>query len=254
VVGLTTNIAFLARLVASEAFASADLDTGLIERHRATLLAPAPPASDEVLALATLDELLRLESAAREHAAASGDPYSPWGDCDGWRLNEDNHHVFVFRERDRQFAVMVHYRRGAFELELPHGRRNVSGARSGDDLRVWLDERSVAARVVRTGRTIDIFQGAERYTLELHDPNLHELDAGGGDGGLAAPMPGKIIAVLVEAGAKVEKGAPLLILEAMKMEHTIKAPAGGTVRELLYGVGEQVEEGAELLAFERSKE
>jgi len=254
VVGLTTNIAFLARLVASEAFASAELDTGLIERNRATLLAPAPQASDEVLALATLDELLRLETAAREHAATSGDPHSPWGDCDGWRLNEDNHHVFVFRERDRQFAVTVHYRRGAFELELPHGRRSVSGERSGEILRAWLDEGSVAARVVRNGRTIDILRGLERYTLELHDPNLHELDAGGADGGLAAPMPGKIIAVLVEAGARVEKGTPLLILEAMKMEHTIKAPSGGTVKELLYGVGEQVEEGAELLAFERSQE
>ncbi len=254
IVGLTTNVTFLARLVASEAFANAELDTGLIERNHATLFPPTPAASDEVLAIATLDELLRLESAAREHAVASSDPHSPWGECDGWRLNEDNHHVFIFREGERRSAVTVHYRRGLFELELPHGRRNVSGERSGETLRVWLDDRSVAARVVRSGRTIDIFQGAERHTLEIHDPGLHELDAGGGGGGLAAPMPGKIVAVLVETGATVEKGTPLLILEAMKMEHTIKAPAGGTVKELLYRVGEQVEEGAELLAFERSKE
>jgi 3-methylcrotonyl-CoA carboxylase alpha subunit len=162
--------------------------------------------------------------------------------------------VFVFREGERRSAVTVHYRRGLFEFELPHGRRNVSGERSGETLRAWLDDRSVAARVVRSGRTIDIFQGTERHTLEIHDPGLHELDAGGGGGGLAAPMPGKIVAVLVETGATVEKGTPLLILEAMKMEHTIKAPAGGTVKELLSAVGEQVEEGAELLAFERSKE
>jgi len=254
VVGLTTNVAFLARLVASDAFAGADLDTGLIERQRATLFPAPQPASDEVLALATLDELLRLEASARAHATASGDPYSPWGECDGWRLNEDNHHVFVFREGERQAAVTVHYRKGAFELELPHGRRKVSGERSGEGVRAWLDDRSVAARVVRSGRTIDVFQGTERHTLELHDPGLHELDAGGAGGGLAAPMPGKIIAVLVESGAAVEKGTPLLILEAMKMEHTIKAPAAGRVTELLYGVGDQVEEGAELLAFERSKE
>jgi 3-methylcrotonyl-CoA carboxylase alpha subunit len=254
IVGLTTNVTFLARLVASEAFANAELDTGLIDRNHATLFPPAPAATDDVLALATLDELLRLEAAAREHAVASSDPHSPWGECDGWRLNEDNHHVFVFREGERRSAVTVHYRRGLFELELPQGRRNVSGERSGETLRVWLDDRSVAARVVRNGRTIDIFQGAERHTLEIHDPGLHELDASGGGGGLAAPMPGKIVAVLVESGATVEKGTPLLILEAMKMEHTIKAPAGGTVKELLYRVGEQVEEGAELLAFERSKE
>lgn len=64
-------------------------------------------------------------------------------------------------------------------------------------------------------------------------------------------MPGKVIAVLVEPGAKVERGAPLLIMEAMKMEHTIHAPTAGTIGEILYGVGEQVPEGAELLVLER---
>jgi len=252
VVGLTTNVRFLARLVGCHAFATADLDTGLIERSRAELFPPARPAADEVLALATLAELLRLQDEARARATASGDPHSPWRDCDGWRLNEDNHHVFVFREGERQAAVTVHYRKGGYELELPHGRRTLSGEQSGTRVRALLDDRSIAARVVRTGRTLDVFQGAERHTLELHDPSLHELDAGAMGGGLAAPMPGKIIAVLVEAGAKVEKGAPLLILEAMKMEHTIKAPAAGTVQEILYREGEQVVEGAELLAFERS--
>ena len=63
-------------------------------------------------------------------------------------------------------------------------------------------------------------------------------------------MPGKVIAVLVEAGARVEKGAPLVIMEAMKMEHTINAPAAGTVKEILFAPGEQVAEGAELIAFE----
>jgi 3-methylcrotonyl-CoA carboxylase alpha subunit len=252
VVGLTTNVAFLARLVGCRAFAEADLDTTLIERSRAELFPPLRPASDEVLALATLAELLRLQAESRRHSGASGDPHSPWGDCDGWRLNEDNHHVLVFREGERQAAVTVHYRKGGYEIELPHGRRTLSGEQSGTSVRAWLDDRSIAAHVVRTGRTLDVFQGAERHTLELHDPSLHELDAGAAGGGLAAPMPGKIIAVLVEAGAKVEKGAPLLILEAMKMEHTIKAPAAGTVREILYREGEQVVEGAELLAFERS--
>ncbi|MCL4799827.1 MAG: acetyl/propionyl/methylcrotonyl-CoA carboxylase subunit alpha [Burkholderiales bacterium] len=252
VVGLTTNVAFLARLVGSSAFAQADLDTGLIERLRAELFPPARPASDEVLALATLAELARLEAEARAHAGASGDPHSPWGECDGWRLNEDNHHVFVFREGERQAAVTVHYRRGGYEIELPHGRRRLSGEQSGNRVRAWLDDRSIAARVVRTGRTLDLLLEGERHTLELHDPALHELDAGAAGGGLAAPMPGKIIAVLVEAGASVDKGTPLLILEAMKMEHTIKAPAAGTVREILYREGEQVAEGAELLAFERS--
>jgi 3-methylcrotonyl-CoA carboxylase alpha subunit len=63
-------------------------------------------------------------------------------------------------------------------------------------------------------------------------------------------MPGKVIAVLVSAGATVERGAPLVIMEAMKMEHTITAPAAGTVQEILYAVGEQVAEGADLIRFD----
>jgi 3-methylcrotonyl-CoA carboxylase alpha subunit len=68
-------------------------------------------------------------------------------------------------------------------------------------------------------------------------------------GRLTAPMPGKIVAVLTAKGKSVEKGAPLLIMEAMKMEHTIAAPVDGTVEDLLYAVGDQVAEGAQLLTF-----
>jgi 3-methylcrotonyl-CoA carboxylase alpha subunit len=63
-------------------------------------------------------------------------------------------------------------------------------------------------------------------------------------------MPGKVIAIAASAGERVERGAPLLVMEAMKMEHTIVAPADGVVADVLYGVGDQVEEGAELVRFE----
>jgi 3-methylcrotonyl-CoA carboxylase alpha subunit len=252
IVGLTTNIGFLSRLVSSGAFAGADLDTGLIERSRAELFPAPAPVPDEVLALATSAQLARLGREARAHATASGDPWSPWSDCDGWRLNQDNHHVFVFREGDRQYAVTVHYRPGnAFEVELPGGRRMLTCEADGESrVRAWLDDESLAATVTRGGTTIDVFHAGARHTLELHDPWLAEVEADAHGGGLTAPMPGKVIAVLVDAGAKVERGAPILIMEAMKMEHTIMAPAAGAVREILYGVGDQVAEGAELIRFD----
>jgi Acetyl/propionyl-CoA carboxylase, alpha subunit len=67
-------------------------------------------------------------------------------------------------------------------------------------------------------------------------------------------MPGRVVAVLVQQGMHVRRGTPLLILEAMKMEHTIAAPADGTVQALHYAAGELVEEGAELLVLEQSQE
>jgi 3-methylcrotonyl-CoA carboxylase alpha subunit len=252
IVGLTTNVGFLSRLVSSTAFASADLDTGLIERSRAELFPPHTATPDAVLALATSAELLRLGREARAHAVESGDPRSPWSECDGWRLNQDNHHVFVFKESERQHAVTVHYRPGgAFEVELPRGRRMLTCESVGaSGVRAWLDDESIAATVVRSGAAIDVFHAGERHTFELHDPWLAEVEAEAHGGGLTAPMPGKVIAVLVGAGAKVERGAPLLIMEAMKMEHTIMAPAAGAVKDVLYGVGDQVAEGAELIRFD----
>jgi 3-methylcrotonyl-CoA carboxylase alpha subunit len=252
IVGLTTNVAFLSRLVRCAPFAAADLDTGLIERARDELFPPLAPAPDEVLALATAAELLRLGREARAHAVASGDPWSPWSECDGWRLNQDNHHVFVFKEGERQHAVTVHYRPdNRFEVELPRGRRMLTCESLGaSGVRAWLDDESIAATVVRSGAAIDVFHAGERHSFALHDPWLAEVEAEAHGGGLAAPMPGKVIAVLVDAGAKVERGAPLLIMEAMKMEHTIMAPAAGAVKEILYAVGDQVAEGAELIRFD----
>jgi 3-methylcrotonyl-CoA carboxylase alpha subunit len=254
VVGVTTNTEFLGRLIACTAFATADLDTGLIERNHAELMRAAPAAGDEVLALAALAELLAIERRARERAAATGDPYSPWGTCDGWRLNQDNHHILVFRQGEREQAVTAHYRPGRYELELPGGRHTLTGAWQPDgSLTAWLEDAVLQANVVMSGQMLDVFFRGARYRLELHDPALHEVESDAHGGNLAAPMPGKIIAVLTKNGARVEKGAPLVILEAMKMEHTIIAPGRGTVKEIHYQVGEQVAEGAELLGFELDK-
>ena len=144
---------------------------------------------------------------------------------------------------------------GRYELELPGGRHTLTGAWQADgSLTAWLEHAVLQANVVRSGQTLNVFFRGTRYRLELRDPSLHEIETDAHGGNLAAPMPGKIIAVLTTAGAKVAKGTPLIILEAMKMEHTIIAPGRGTVKEIHYKIGEQVAEGAELLGFELEKD
>ncbi len=251
VVGPATNVAFLSRLASCRAFDGADLDTSLIDRSRAELFPPPRAAGAAELALAAAAELLANERSVSTAAHASSDRHSPWSLTDGWRLNQDSHHVFVFRDGERQAAVTVHYRSAGLEAEIGGRRHRLSVARlDGARVAAGLDETTYTGVVVAHGAERHVFHEGARHVLELHDPLLHEVEVETRGGGLAAPMPGKIIAVLVEQGATVERGAPLLILEAMKMEHTIMAPRAGRVAQIHYGVGEQVTEGSELLQFE----
>jgi len=235
IAGPATNVEFLRRVAASRAFSAAELDTGLIERNRAELLARGKtPAA--LLAAAALAELAEEEAQARARAAQSGEPHSPWHRVDGWRLNAESHHDFVFVENETAHAVRVRF--------LDSGLRIVvDGNEHG------LDERPVKARTIREGRDWHVFCDGIYRRLALKDELATPADDAGA-GALTAPMPGKIVKLMTRPDAKVKKGEPLLILEAMKMEHTIAAPADGTVKEIRYALGEQVLEGAELIRLE----
>jgi len=250
VAGVTTNVEFLQRLAGCGAFAQADLDTGLIERCRDELFPPGTPAPDEALAAVALAELLLEQGSASERALASGDPHSPWNEVDGWRLNEDSHHDFVFTEGETQYPVTVRFLAAGQRVVIAGREYTLEGERlAGDALLVRLDGRAFKARALREGGDWHLFSAGGYRRISLRD-ELHGLDVDAGGGTLAAPMPGKVVAVMVKPGQKVDKGAPLVVLEAMKMEHTIAAPADGVVKEIHYAPGEQVLEGAELIAFE----
>ena len=250
VVGVRTNVAFLERVVRSRAFATGDLDTGLIERSREELFLPAPPASHELLAAAAMAELLEEADEARARAAGSRDPYSPWDSVDGWRLNQGSHHRFVFAEHGRRHEVTLQFRPGGYGLTIDGRECGLAGERTAPGtLRLQLDGRVFEARAVHVAQDWHVSTGGARAVLRLED-GLPADDDESAPGSLAAPMPGKVIALLVKPGARVEKGAPLLILEAMKMEHTISAPADGLVKAIHFAAGEQVPEGAELLTLE----
>jgi 3-methylcrotonyl-CoA carboxylase alpha subunit len=250
VVGVTTNLAFLGAVAAHPAYAAAELDTRFIERHRAELLGDAAPASDTVLAIACLDVLLRRAAEAEQGARTSADPWSPWDRTDGWRLNLDYHHDLAFEDGGKLVRVVAHYRPEGLVLDLPGGRVTVRGERCGeDDLVADVGGARQRATVVRNGDDLVVMTQGQGHRLTLHDPDVAaERDVGGGT--LTAPMPGKIIAVMVEAGAEVKKGAPLLILEAMKMEHTVTSPRDGRVAAIHFPEGALVSEGAELVALE----
>lgn len=251
IVGVANNVAFLSRLVASPAFAAADLDTSLIERERDVLFPDAAPTPDTVFALAALAELLRQAEHARVAAALESDRWSPWHARDGWRLNSGLTRMLKFRDGEQEKAIGVTYAGRSFLLHLD----GISTAARGDlakngVLRAELGGRRLSTTVIAAGEKRHVFLDGRDYLLAAVDPLYQPGEGSGADGGLTAPMPGKIIALLAVPGSAVAKGAPLLILEAMKMEHTIAAPAAGILKGFRYAVGEQVPEGSELVELE----
>jgi len=246
VVGVTTNAAFLRRLVMTDSFTQAKLDTALIEREQAAL-APNDDDSDPALwALAAIAGVATSEAASRD----ARDPHSPWQAQDGWRLGAAAARALTLEHRGAQRSVAV---QGAGEQWTVHMDGNTlqgSGRLAGDALRVQIGEQLHRATVIRDGNELYLFgsEGVQRFTL--HDP-VSEADQSVADAGsLVAPMPGRIVATLVAPGTAVKRGAPLLVLEAMKMEHTLQAPADGVVQGYRVKAGDQVGDGAVLVDFE----
>ena len=250
-VGLTTNLPFLSAIAAHPAFVAAELDTGFIERHLADLLPAPAPAPEQALALAALGVLLEA-ARARAETVASADPFSPWGRTDGWRLNDEAYDSLSFHDAGGERTIELVYRPDGYLLTLPGSRPLMARGEFGADatLDADLDGVRLSAVWVRRGNEITVFHRGVGHRLRLVDllADASVKDAPGGR--LIAPMPGKVIAVLTEAGARVPRGHPLIVLEAMKMEHTLKAPEDGTVRRVRYAVGDLIEEGAELIEFE----
>ena len=251
VVGPSTNLEFLTRLAHHDAFASGGVATGFVHDHAAELLAPAAPPDDEALAVAALWLLCLQRQRAAERAAASADPHSPWHRVDGWRLNDVGHQTLRLRAAGEVVDTDAQADGADWRLRI-NGRELVGSAELGADgrLEVELDGARWRAGVAAFGDQLHLFTPRGRYQVQRIDPlAIAAAEDEVGDV-LTAPMPGRIVRQLIAAGDRVGRGAPLLVLEAMKMEHTIVAPGDGRVAALRYAEGDQVEEGAVLLDFE----
>ncbi len=247
IVGVTSNIDFLHRLVSSPSFTKGDLDTSLIEREKDWLTPLRIPAPGRAIALAALALVLR-ESIPHQPEHAN---QSPWQIRDGWRLNATFQRTLVFEEKEFKHTVTVEYRGPVYAITTGENEFIVSGSITTDGaLTATLDGQRIHASVIEQHARFHVFLDGRQYILKINDPLDYAASSHTAEGSLLAPMPGRVIAQSVQPGQSVEKGAPLLVLEAMKMELTIYAPANGRVQSFHYAVGDQVTEGTELLHFE----
>jgi 3-methylcrotonyl-CoA carboxylase alpha subunit len=254
ILGLQTNLAFLRAIAGHAAFQKARLNTRFIEQNEAELLPSPVEPSAEVAAVVSLAMMLEKEQARASQAFASCDPGSPWWRNGAWRLNGTKRETVRLRDQHNR-DVETRYSFARTGVEIAAGDQPVAqmqGELSPDgSLRVVVNGIAKRWTFIRSGDTLDLFDSSgslHRFT-EV-DPAREGSQEGALAGHLRAPMPGRIIATLVEAETAVEAGQPLMIIEAMKMEHVIKAPMAGTLKAVHYAVGDQVEDGSELAVIE----
>jgi len=240
IVGLHTNVAFLRRVVATRAFASADLDTALIERER-TALFEAPGLAPEVAAAGVVAHAMQVETALEDA--------DPWSRRDGWRLQGGARRRFDIELHGQPHGVTLERRHdGAGTLSLADKSWSLAVRALGagrHDLR--LGDRRLRLTVYAVGDKVAVFAPEGSALVTEVDLIAHAGETADDGGSLTAPMPGKVVALLAQAGDTVSRGQPVAVMEAMKMEHTLAAPRDGVVEAVLYAVGDQVAEGAALL-------
>ena len=233
--GLKTNLAFLARVLAHPAFAAAELDTGFIPRHEAQLLPAATELPAAFWQLAA-EAWVQSEAPRQRH----DDFHSPWNSHQGLRLGlpaETDLHLAC--QGERQVVRLRHSAQPSAQLQ-------------GECLLVEHDGLRQQHLAIRRGDSLYLQFGGELRCIQRVDP-IAEVEASHSHhGGLTAPMNGSIVRVLVEPGQPVEAGTALVVLEAMKMEHSIRAPHAGTVKALYCGEGEMVSEGTVLVELEEA--
>jgi acetyl/propionyl-CoA carboxylase alpha subunit len=227
VAGVQTNAGFLVRALRHPDFIAGGIDTGFIERHRDVLLPENSGPAPEIFARAALFLVDERKAAARG--------YDPWDRHDGFRLSGEARERIEFTfESARTAAELVHHRNGTVTIR-------VAG-------HVIAHPAHATAARLKSG-DIAVMQNGETWTLALYDPFVAAEGAGAATDRVAAPMPGKIVQVLVKAGDTVKQGQPLAVLEAMKMEHTLKATTGAQIESVDVSAGEQVSEGATVIRF-----
>ncbi|MCZ6870003.1 MAG: ATP-grasp domain-containing protein [Gammaproteobacteria bacterium] len=237
--GVTTNLGFLSLLLKEKSFSRGVVDTRFVSRwENGNANAFRPQWKWDVLAaLAVLVERHNV------HAA------SPWASTDNFRMNLPPWERVALTRAGEGVEFQALSANGGFELRW-EDRMAFARASRKDAMMTGVigDEPFTAASFMRRDELELVWNGWRRnYAFGFDQTSMLELEAGGGT--LASPMPGQIVKVFVRVGDRVEAGAPLLVVEAMKIEHTISAPARGRVEEVFYSVGDKVDEGVELVAL-----
>ena len=249
IAGLKTNTRFLRNLADAGPFREQDLDTGFIDKHR-ELLFPANRLDQQFcLAIAAAYFL----ETAKAGNTIKGDTFSPFSSQNGWRLNSEYARPMKLMLGEDLHELSILEQQSEYEVTVDEASYRVSATLNDDALNVIINGHRLTVHCFQDGDNLTIFHEGEQFLCRQHRDTFSETEQAG-DASLAAPMNGAVVAVLVEKGQEVTAGQTLVIMEAMKMEHSISAPTDGVVADIFFAEGDLVNEGSELIALDAADE
>ncbi|MBT1449727.1 acetyl/propionyl/methylcrotonyl-CoA carboxylase subunit alpha [Glaciecola sp. XM2] len=240
IVGVTTNIDYLLRVAQSEPFIQAQLTTDFVDRHNDLLAASNIQTSASHQALIAFIMLQSNQSTPANATAFS--------DLSGFRVNHPQQTQVSFAIGEQEFNLNAQ-RVGpnAWSIKIGDEQHVCKGSLNDSSASVQVNMHNIHSRYVFAENELNIFTGSGliKVTLPIHDfdDDEHAQTAGA----IAAPMNGTVVDILVHSGQTVAKGDAIAIVEAMKMEHSLKAPFDATVVECFFKAGDRVDGGATLL-------
>ncbi|XP_077462528.1 methylcrotonoyl-CoA carboxylase subunit alpha, mitochondrial [Stigmatopora argus] len=257
IVGLSTNIDFLLSLSGHPQFEAGNVTTSFIPQHYADLF-PTPKAPSAMsICQAALGLLLQESKHTQAFTSTSADPFSPFGLSSGWRLNTDFHRSMMLQLGDKKINVVITYNKddGGYTMQLGDDTFHVTGELEMDSgasfLRCSVNGVNSRPKLVILEDTVHLFSTEGSADVFVPVPKyLAAVSGSGTQGGAVAPMTGTIEKVLVKAGDVVNVGDPLMVMIAMKMEHTIRAPKSGVIKKVFFSEGAQANRHAALVELE----
>jgi len=238
IIGVTTNRALLCAILADEHFRAGSVATNFLGLRHAHLSFGEPAAAE-------LDVQMAALWCATQRIGAD----ALWDDTRGWRLGAA--HTTRWRFDSGEASIAAHGQ-NRYTVLTPSGEKPAHmSSRQAGDMRVEIAGETHFARLIEIEGRLHVFRGGRHVALRLqHTDDALQVEGATEQGSLLTPLPGTVVAVHVSQGQAVMRGAALITVEAMKMEHTLTAPGDGVVSRIAFGVGERVSAGAVLVELD----
>jgi 3-methylcrotonyl-CoA carboxylase alpha subunit len=241
--GVQTNERWLARVLRDPRFLEVRHSIAFLQESAKDFAGPADIDAP----------MVALASIAAHGATSFSTPAThanPWAILDGFTPNLPAHVGYTLSWRGHPHAADITFTGGALTSLSVDAQTALSVSDlsfSGDHVAVTVEKTRLQARYLRDGERLHLWVAGRHWDLLLEDPRLKEFTTTAAQGGLTTPLPGVVAAVVAKVGQAVRAGEVLMVIEAMKMEHSISAPYDGTVKVLHFAPGDRVPEGSQLL-------